>query len=345
MSNFNVDDFINQLEQDKVVSNTGDRLQKIRMNAPDNQGSMTFLPFTNKKTGKFYLKVPRVREFNARSSKLDKEAWFMIMPKEMYGELSKEDSELYDSVVGLFDALDKSDRFSYEVLRVRDYSLMFGIPISHTNTKKTEITEFLGKPSLLIFPSARVINSMAAAISNKVSALKGNQEWLTGIFNDNPTGRVGVVSISFVKATGAGYDIGVTFELNAPFANVVDPTLEIPETAIAKFDDAFGELLSWMKPENGYFDTAIFTELRDTLVREYNRVKASQVAAATPSVQVQNSNSGTDPMLQQAPPAPPVVAQPPQLDPITGMPVIPGAPTTAKTVAVEIDPLTGLPKQ
>ena len=338
---FNVDDFLNGLEGDRAPKrqDDGSRVTKLTMNARDNQGTVTFVPFMNKKTGTFYVKVSGVREIKTYAKKIDSEAWVKILPVEYYENLSEADQKLWEEVVSYYDTIKDSEIFSWDTIRTRTYALLYGIMKGHKKLDGTELVDNIDKSCLFIFPSNGVIDAMADAIATKCAGMKGSKAWIPSILNNNPTGRKGVMSIKFSKGD-IGYDTTVGFEFNSEFSIVVDPDAIVPEEQMALFSDSVGELLGWERAKDqSYFDREVFEHLRDNL----KAIIKTRIEGGKPAVEsdadkapapMANQNGSVDPMKSEAPAAD---AQPQVSEPAS-------APSTEQPAqAPKIDPVTGLP--
>jgi len=279
MSEFNVDDFLAGLERDKPQTRGSDRIEKILMNVRDNQGTVVFVPFMNKLNHNFYYKVDRVMEWKGATSKLDSgEAWYKILEKSLYGELSEEDSKLYDQAVSLFDFLYKSDQFDFNALRIRNYTLIYGVLVSHTTTEGDEIKDNEGKPCLFIFTSHDPINALTAAISSKCLALKGNKSWITHILSPKNTGRKGVMSITFSKSANVGYNCNVAFEMNSEFSQIVDPEYVFEEEITKHFENPVRDLVGWAGDHENVFSSEVFKELIIDMKHAIKQLKSENIA-------------------------------------------------------------------
>lgn len=304
MSDFNVDAFLEGLEQDKASSRgSSDRINKILMNVKDNQGTIIFVPFTNKKNNNFYMKVADVKEWKGHTTKLDSgEAWYKILPEEYYGDLSPENRELLAEVNGLYDTISEYEVHEFDTLRRRNYSLFYGVLTSHVGVDNNELGDNIDKPCLFIFPSLSPINAMSTAISAKVQALKGRKEWITGVLSPNNTGREGVMSITFKKATGPGYETTIGFEFNTQYDTVIDPKLVFDEEITKFFNDPLRDLLGWQGDgESGYFNVDIIKELRDDLKLELKRLVAEDSGSPSDSDKTYENKNGQQDKVKNAP--------------------------------------------
>lgn len=291
MSEFNVDDFLAGLERDKPQTKGSDRIEKILMNVRDNQGTVVLVPFMNKLNNNFYYKVDRVMEWKGATSKLDSgEAWYKILEKPLYGDLSEEDSKLYDQAASLFDFLYKSDQFDFNSLRIRNYTLIYGVLVSHTGTDGDELKDNEGKACLFIFTSHDPINALTSAISSKCLALKGNKSWITHILSPSNTGRKGVMSITFTKASNVGYNCNVGFEMNSEFSQIVDPDQVFEEDITKHFGNPVRDLVGWAGDRDHVFNSEVFKELIIDMKHAVKQLKSEEVASnpitPTPPAQV-----------------------------------------------------------
>lgn len=319
-----IEDFLAGLEADKPKpTDYGDRITKVLMSALDNQGTVMFAPVMNEHK-KFYTSLQGVREFNMICSLIQEgktPVWVKILPKEAYGELTAEESRLYDEVTGLFDQVnekyeDMDAKQKYGFIRWRSYSLFQGKLLKHTNRANEPLSDNVGKAVLLIFPSLSPISGMADAIQTKSNAL-GNKSWIAPIFATPGALRQGAMTISFTKPDKPGYDCSVAFEFNSSFSKVVDDTTPIEESIETLCQSTMQSWLTWQCGDNKLFNTTLFNEIKNTLTAELNKVSAGAPAPAPTPVVNQN---GVDPMIGSAP-APQPVVQP-------AAPVVNGVDTT-----------------
>lgn len=297
MSDF-IDDFLAGLEEDSQKPQRSSSITKLLMSSRDNQGTIVFAPFQDTVTKKFYLAVNNVREFrttmpNYRNG--EDEVWVKILPKEFYGDLTPQQSALYDEVVGLFDQCDsdlEDMANKWSTIRVRNYSLFQGVLINHINIAGAQLKDSLGKPALFIFPSKQPINELAVAIKNKIAGMNNSKEWIPAVFSPTVTGREGVVTISFTKPDAPGYDCNVGFEFNSAYAKVVDPVVGFPEDVVKEFGSILELFLGWQNGDNSLFNEANFKSLKDIFTVE--------IAKHTPHTYVDGNienKNGVDPML------------------------------------------------
>lgn len=267
---FDLDAFIAGINQDKTQGkNAKDRLNRLLMNTKDHQGMMTFLPVLCKNVNSFYIKLEHVFEFRGVTSFLDNvdSAWYKVMPKQFYGDLSEEQSELYDEVRGYLQWLYDNESCEIDELRRRNYSLLFGVCQTMNNTDNKPIEDYVDCPCLFVYPDLNIINKFCEAINNKIVSMKGRRDWIPMVLSTQPKGRKGVMQVTFTKSAGVGYDCSVNFEFNSEMNTVIDPDYEIPEDVMAKFVDVIPTFLGWNYDRNNksYFNTIAFKELRDQL--------------------------------------------------------------------------------
>lgn len=297
MSGFDVDAFLEGLEQDKASKGgPSDRVSKVLMNTRDNQGTIIFVPFMNKKNNNFYMTVERVREWKGHTTLLDSgEAWYRILPEDYYEDLTQENKDLLAEVTGLFDEIGTWEVHDWGKQRIRNYSLLYGVLISHSSTEGKEHNDNVDSPCLFIFPSLSPINALSTAIASKVQALKGNKSWITGILNPNNTGREGVVSLTYKKESGPGYSTTISFEFNTQYNVLVDPEHEFEEEVTKLFDDPLRDLMGWQGGEgNNYFNEVAMKELRNDLRLELNSLIKESEASKESETKYENKNSSSD---------------------------------------------------
>jgi hypothetical protein len=293
---FDVDSFLEGLSNDKTPERVFDRITKILMNTRDNQGTIVMLPFINTFNSNFYVKVAGVKEFYGYTSLIDNgEGWYKILPREFYGELTQKQEELYNEILGYYDSLFDADVFSYDKIRHRNYSLMYGKLISHTKTDKTPVTDNVGKACLFIFPSLSPIDALGVAVSQKVIARNNKKDWIPKILSVTGSGRNGAVAITFSKSTSYGYDTSIGFEFNTEDDQIVDPKEVFGEELTKYFKDSLQDFLGWQydRENNTYFNDTLFTELRDCLLFEVKEMAKAEQNAQPP---LENKNGGADPI-------------------------------------------------
>jgi len=292
---FDLDAFIAGVAKDCTKEkSTGDRIKKVLMNLKNNQGTVTILPFISKKVGNIYLKLTGVREVFGATSVIDAPdgAWYKILPKKMYGELTEKQSELYDEVAGLYQEVIGYDYFSYDTLRQRTYSLFTGICLSHVNTDNIKLTDNLNEPCLFVFPSNSPIDALNTAISNKSQVLKDRMiTWIQGIITPSNTGRKGALVVTFKKSDSPGYTSSVSFETNNLDEGivVVDPKQEFTDEVVSKFDDPLRTFLGWNYDydNESYFNETVFIELRDVLKLYLKEILSSDEPQETQETKVE----------------------------------------------------------
>jgi hypothetical protein len=298
-----IDDFLAGLEEDKQQPRQQDGIEKVLMSSRDNQGTVVFAPFQDTFTKKFYLLVNNVREFKTPLSTYRNGAdavWVKILPKEFYGELTQQQSMLYDEVLGLFDEVNTDMgevNNKWNIIRTRSYSLFQGVLINHINPSGAQQKERLGKPVLLIFPSRQPINELAAAIKNKIAGMNNSKEWIPAVFSPEAKGREGVITISFTKPDQPGYDCSVGFEFNSTYAKIVDPNVGFSEEVTSKFGNVLEEFLGWQNGDKIRFNETNFRELKKIFTTELAKLHAG-IPKEEPAPENKN---GVDPMLNGDP--------------------------------------------
>jgi hypothetical protein len=310
MSDF-IDDFLNNLDEDKSKGNEGfnDRIQKLYFSYEGNHGIMIFAPFVDKATQRIYISLPKVKEYKATCSKFkngDEESWIKILPKSAYGELTADQSALYEEASSLWDQVNDEigdNEGSFSQIREKTYSLMQGIVISQRDLNKSTVDDYVNKAALLIFPGKSAINALAAAVESKVASV-GNKSWISAVFSPNAEGRKGAVVISFNKnlSTGVGYQSTVQFEMNSEWSKVVDSD-KFEAAEVAKFGNMVTTFLGWQAGDNDHaFDSKVFEELIAALKL---KLKGIDNPTPAPSQEAPENKNGVDPMLTPTPaPAP-----------------------------------------
>jgi hypothetical protein len=277
------------------------------MNAPTNLGTLNFIPIFSKGAGGFYQKFDKVYEFFGNTSLIESgEAWFKVLQKDLYGDLSPEQSALYDEVAGLLTTLKDDYELSYEELRVRNYVAFFGLGLMLSNKDGKKNEEVKDQPALFVYPNQTPISAFLNTI-NGFKDTYGSTAALTKILNTNNTGREGVVQINFkTKDNGQpGYDCSVSFPMNNPMTGtqIVDPAYVIPDETIAKFDNITSIFLGWQynHEDKVAFNDAVFKELRDNLKL---RLKEAQMDSQTSTQETFENKNDLTPKMTADPTAP-----------------------------------------
>lgn len=307
---YDIDSFLENLGRDRTATNggNGSGLNRYLMNVRDNQGTLIMIPFMNKFKS-FYSKISRVKEWKGATTKLDQgEAWYKILPKSYFPDLTQEESDLYDEVVGYYDTLADSERFDYDELRFRNYSLLYGIAISLTSTEGKSHDDIENKACLFTYPSAAPIDALSDAITQKVIAMKGKKDWIPLVLGVSAKGRQGALAITFKKGT-IGYDASLAFELNGPLNMVVDPDKDVAtEEQLKLFNDPVMDWLAWQGGTTRYFNIEVYKELRDSLKIAVKSLTKTEEPKKD-SEPLENKNGNIDPMKgnQEAAPSSPAV--------------------------------------
>lgn len=303
---FDLDAFMADLENDSQKPRSAeDRLNRVLMNIRDNQGTLEMLPFLSKKIGNIYTKIEKVREFKGYTSVIDKEdpVWYKILPLSSYGKLTSEQLELYSEVSGLYDALFETEELERDEIRLRNYSMFFGVALKLTNTDGNEVEDFLGVPALFLYPSLNVVDALNSAIASKKKALGDKiKPFLQDIITPTLSGRKGIIQIDYKRAN-IGYDAKVSLERNTEFRTFIDPDKKFTPEFASQFDDPIAGFLGWMydRENKSYFHETAFRELKKNLEIRLKEVTGqSQEDEPTP----ENKNGYVDPMKDQRPPVP-----------------------------------------
>jgi hypothetical protein len=312
---FDLEAFMEGVNQDCTKEKgTNNSIKRVLMNTRDNQGSVTLLPFISKKLGNIYLKLEKVREINGPTSIIDSgNAWYRILQKSDYGTLTKEQEELYDEVVGLYDWLWDNSTLDHNTMRIRRYSAFTGICLNHINLAGAQVTDNIDQPCLLVFPSNAPIDALNTAIATKRNILKERTvQWLQGIITPATKGRKGAIVITFKKPDSPGYAASVSFETNNLDEGliVIDPNKEFDEETVAKFDDPLRVFLGWGydSAKKSYFNEELFKQCRDVIKTYIKEVKVNENHDETAP---ENKNGNADPMKTEMPPVPGVEAPKP----------------------------------
>jgi hypothetical protein len=300
MENFDLDAFIAGINNDRQQpKQKGNYLTRVLMNTRENQGTLTFVPCYSSKAKNFYIKLNRIYEFYGATSLINNgEAWYRILPIDMYNLTETADIELYNEVKGYLDYLLDQEVLGYDELRVRNYSLFYGMGRSLKSTEGKMNEDVVDSPCLFVYPSANPITQMCDAINQKIDAMNGRKDWIPMILTPNATGRKGVVQVKFIKAEGPGYDCTVVFEFNNEFNTIIDPSYEIGEDHLKLFDDVIPTFLGWIydNESKSYFNRTAFKELRDNLKVRIKSLNPTQ--EVTEEVPENKNNLSVDPSGQ-----------------------------------------------
>jgi hypothetical protein len=299
-----IEDFLNNLEEDKskFSEGFGDRIKKLYFSFEDNHGILIFAPFIDKLAHRPYILLQGVKEYKAPCSKYkggDEATWMRILPKQAYGQLTDEQSKLYDEVVSLWDQVnneigESDDAFTQ--IRVKTYSLFQGIILKQNASNGKAIEDNINKAALLIYPGKSVVNALSSAIESKIATM-GTKEWITAIFSPDANNRDGVISITFNKKTGGGfgYEATVGFEMNSNWTKVIDPT-KFEQAEIEKLGGVVPTFLGWQSADDEHpFDSKVFEELSGVL-----KLKLKSIDNPTPAPNAEpapKNMNGVDPMV------------------------------------------------
>lgn len=318
---FNIDAFLEGIERDRSKSEDFDPskvLNAVMMSSADNQGIITFIPFLSKTYKNFYLKVKGVLEYYGDTTLTNSgEGWFRLLPIEFYGQLTEAEMDLYSKIHTLYDEIMEYEP-SYTEFRIRTYSLFHGIQLSHVkDSDKSKNDKYDNCACLYIFPSNRVIDAFNTAINSKIDVMKGSKSWIPAVLSPSNTGRRGVMQISFVKSTGAGYDASVSFEFNSDFQMLVDPDKVFPDEMVDLFDNTIKGFLGWRydKTNDKAFNLAYMQEFRDALLKRLSQLKKGELPKPAEEGKVYQNQNNADPnkgdMNTAAPQADPAPATEP----------------------------------
>lgn len=302
---FDLDALIANINADKPRG--GDRtkyLNKVLMNTKDNQGTLTWIPIYSSTFKNFYVKLDGVREFEAKTTLIDKgHGWYRILPLSFYGDLSDDELELYNEVISYYDTLKDNDSCDRDELRVRRYTILFGICSKLVNKDGKKIDDYNDCACIFVYPSLDPVTALGTAINTQIAAM-GSRDWVTLVLSPKSTGRQGVILVNYTKSESVGYDCTMTISINnpslGPAGQLIDPTYEINEDRIKFFDDPIPTFLGWIynQEEQRYFNPRAFHELRDVLKQrliEEGLMKAEEntdeVQPADSKVTYENKNN------------------------------------------------------
>lgn len=271
-ASFDLDALIANINADKPRG--GDRtkyLNKVLMNTKDNQGTLTWIPIYSSTFKNFYVKLEGVREFEAKTTLIDKgHGWYRILPLSFYDDLNEEELELYNEVVSYYDTLKDNDSCDRDELRTRRYTILFGMCSKLVNKDGKGIDDYKDCACIFVYPSLDPVAALGTAINTQVAAM-GSKDWITFILSPNTTGRQGVILVTYTKAEGPGYDCSMSMNINnpslGPAGQFIDPKYEIDEDKVKFFDDPLPTFLGWIynQDEHRFFNPRAFKELRDVL--------------------------------------------------------------------------------
>lgn len=352
MSNTNqsVEDFYAQLSNKQPIQRASDGensdyIQKLTMSSQKNQGKITYIPFRGKEG--FYVMFnnndhadERVKEVAIFNDEKGYDEWRKVLPIEYYGELTPEQTSLYNEVVSKFKYCLDHEIVDNEWLRYRAYGLIYGFVLSHYNTSQENLIGPEGTkqgPSLLVLPSATVSKKLKDSIDTITSGNAGDKSWIAAAYNNNPTERQGYVTLSFAKSSSSfGYEVSFDHGFNSGVIKVIPEGFTLSDEDAKKFTSILADFLGKDNGKGGsLFNEEMFKELRthlngiisgasaapeDTLGTDVqtNAPAATPVdTMVTPTATVPDPNFSVPPQSTSVPD--PVPTQTGQIDPLAGL--------------------------
>lgn len=242
---------------------------------------ITFIPVFNTKDPGFFQEFGSVPTFRGVSSKSNGHSFdFLVLPKEVYGDLNEEEVALHKEVSTLISDLYnlyKTDKKvdAWKEVRYRNFTLFWGVLISARYPNNAPIVNRFencrGKACLFIFDRGKkgdIIRSMKSEFNSKVleNSEGGDDEgtskkFLYNVFDNSLTGRKSSLKISCI-----GSDPKFTFRDDR---NAVPKDLEnISEETAKYFEDVLPTFLgfNYDRENKRLFNVTIFRELRDHLL-------------------------------------------------------------------------------
>jgi len=256
MEEFNFDEFVKDLEkttapkeravyQPAVEVAKSDKLNKVMMILPENQGTMYLIPVATE-TGSPATVISDVREVKLALGDSKWEKWFKLLPKSFYNFVagSKEEG-LYNELISLHEAMRKAD-FDYKVQKKRNYFLIYGYILKHKNEMNAIVNEKC--PGFFIFDNNRMTQAFQAEIKNR-SDLAGHLNWMKKWFNRDADKRTGLMTINYTKkgqGTAAIWTSTVSLNtINDDHLGLTDGNyeVEIPQKSIEVFGNQVNAFL------------------------------------------------------------------------------------------------------
>jgi hypothetical protein len=299
-----------------LASNSNKReklIEKFNLGFTNEKGNYFYILFPSK-GGQWITNLGKVREFKGFSTKRGKDAWFEILNKKDYGNLSEDEEKLYDEVLRLYSQVESMDanidqsKWQLKHTRSKTYCITFAHVIKFINHDTGVVDkDKVNKPALLIFPSGRYSDSFSTACQTKTSIM-GNNKWMLKILTNDPKNREAIVTTDFFGGQG-GYNCSVGFEMDKDAVKSMLPENYDFTNERDTFADTniIREFLGWQAPEESeaIFNMEIFKEIRlrmldlihpakETPVSVQQATQPQSVTTPTPSAVSSVEQSGSD---------------------------------------------------
>jgi len=285
--------------------------KKVHMNAPPYQGRLEFVPFPSKDVTEGYQAFLKgVKQVKFKSKSDDKTSrWHRILAKSEYGELTSEESNLYDLVSTKFDEFFKLERktnkSSWKTVAIASYALMYGIhqslkdPIEAKDLTSEGVPK-KGDPCLYIFKHKYIAKEIKSALAMQSSAI-GSKSWILKVFNNSTTkkavdgtdNRVGSVLIDFYqKADAPGYTTGVRFNFDTQFVPAIPNDWSVEESKVETFRGLVNSFIGWQGDweNNKRFSTKTFNSILSFLTNSIIKKTAPVAPPVDPTTLGDDTN-------------------------------------------------------
>jgi len=357
-NHFDAGSFFDDLEKatkkpEKKESNNNQKKNwgRIVMNAPNNQGKLFVMPILDAKTNKSWLHIRGVKEIKLWNHDIKDIIWYKFLPKEFYGELSPEQTALYDKAISLYDSIRRKEFLPYQQIRYKTYSMIWAYVHNHLNTSNQPVEENVGTYSLVVLPSAGAPDSILSAADTVRQSQGGSIDWMKYFYTrDLKEMRKGYMSVNFHMPQGQkGYTVGVEHKFISEFDNPFGPDFSLDQAGVDSCDDMLKKFMGKSHGETHPFNPAWFTMVIGVM-QEFIAKREGTAIPTQPAAEVMQNQNVADPTMAQPVPQPQVqpVAQPTQVQqPVAqpaATPVAPpvqqGAPVPPPTAGAPVPPPT-----
>lgn len=245
MSNFNIDGFLNSLEQNqprqKDMSPKQRSLEKLYLSFTGNYGKYQIFPLNSTVTGFPYVYLNGTREIKiVRKNVLPDgtensfDAWIKLLPSEGYkmidasgrivSSLTTEDENLLSQATSTFDALydalggnqkeDLSLNKTQGFLRKRNYTIWHGKCLNKWGLSDPRNAERQNFAALFVCTARGFSDVINASVADASVIRGGDNLWLEQVYNRNLNNRTGFLLFSISMGSGGkvGYNITATHE-------------------------------------------------------------------------------------------------------------------------------------
>ena len=259
-----------------------DKLLKFRMVYPDAFGTIYLIPVES------INKKPVTWLKGVREMKLPMEVkvetgevinwWAKLLKKECY-ELtpgSKED-KLYDEISFLHksfmrEAKEKDDH-AYNYVRVKNYSLIFGVILVHEKTDSSMVN--IDKPGLVIIGNRGFESAYISSVKSKCKKLGSkNYQWMSQYYDRNSLNRKGLMSITVKKENQTTFINNVSHDkITEDHMGVTNGKTEfnLTEEGSMKFFTDHTRAFLGIKENDVLFNYDYFLTIKNKLIDFYNK--------------------------------------------------------------------------